>query len=311
MEFGLFDNRVTGSVGGYVANTFDLLMRRQLPTTSGYSEVLENVGETKNTGVEIELSTVNIDGWRGLTWTSDINFSTNKNEIVSLYGGTEDDIGSGWFIGEPIAVNYDYEFAGIWQQSEAAEAQKYGRTPGMIKVVDQNNDGRVTADDRVLIGRHRDFPAWTGGLSNRLEFGAFDLSSLIVARWGYTVDNGGIYPGAMAGRYNQIDLDYWTPENPTNAFPRPNSDQESALDNSAVQLMDGSHWRVRNITLGFNVPSSLTSRIGDNTGLRIYAQAQDPFVFARKDYLGFDPEDNGNLGVPSFRTLLLGASVNF
>jgi hypothetical protein len=115
----------------------------------------------------------------------------------------------------------------------------------------------------------------------------------------------------MAGRYNQIDLDYWTPENPTNAFPRPNSDQESALDNSAVQLMDGSHWRVRNITLGFNVPSSLTSRIGDNTGVRIYAQAQDPFVFASKNYLGFDPEDNGNLGVPSFRTLLLGASVNF
>jgi hypothetical protein len=116
----------------------------------------------------------------------------------------------------------------------------------------------------------------------------------------------------MAGRYNQVDVNYWTPENPSNEFPRPNSDQESALDNAALQLIDGSHWRVRNITLGFDVPSALTSRIGDNTGLRIYAQAQDPFIFtAKKDFPGFDPEDDGTLGVPSYRTLLLGASVNF
>jgi TonB-linked SusC/RagA family outer membrane protein len=311
VEFGLFDNRITGSVDGYLANTFDLLMRRQLPTTSGFGEVLENVGETKNTGLEIALSTVNIDGWKGLTWTSDINFSTNKNEIVSLYGGTEDDVGSSWFIGQPINVYYELEFDGIWQADEAAEAAKYGRTPGMIKTVDQNNDGKINSDDRVIVGRHRNFPKWSGGFSNRFEFGAFDLSSLIVARWGYTVDLG-FLPGAMAGRYNQVDVNYWTPENPSNEFPRPNSDQESALDNAALQLIDGSHWRVRNITLGFDVPSALTSRIGDNTGLRIYAQAQDPFIFtAKKDFPGFDPEDDGTLGVPSYRTLLLGASVNF
>jgi hypothetical protein len=174
-----------------------------------------------------------------------------------------------------------------------------------------DNDGVINSADRVIIGRHRNFPKWSGGFSNRFEFGAFDLSSLIVARWGYTVDLG-FLPGAMAGRYNQLALDYWTPENPTNAFPRPNSDQEQALDETVLRLVDGSHWRVRNITLGFDVPSSLTSRIGDNAGLRIYAQAQDPFVFtAVDDFPGFDPEDDGTLGVPSYRTLLIGASVNF
>jgi hypothetical protein len=117
------------------------------------------------------------------------------------------------------------------------------------------------------------------------------------------------WPGAMAGRYNQIKLNYWTPENPSNEFPRPNSDQESAIDNAALQLMDGSHWRVRNITLGFNVPSSITDRIGNSTSLRLYAQANDPFVFT--DFPGFDPEGASGTQVPSFRTLLLGASVGF
>lgn len=309
VEFGLLDNRVTGSLGAYVQNTSDLLMRQQLPFTSGFNQVLKNIGETRNSGIEVELSTVNLDGWRGITWSTDLNFATNKNEIVSLYGGTEDDIGSRWFIGQPINVWYDLEFAGIWQANEAEEAAKYGRRPGMIKVVDQNNDGKINAQDRTIIGRHRDFPAWTGGLSNRVEFGAFDLSALAIARWGYMVDTG-FFPGAMAGRYNQVKLNYWTPENPSNEFPRPNSDQESAQDASAVQIMDASHWRIRNITLGFNVPSAFTSRIGANSSLRVYAQAQDPFVFDG-DFPGFDPEDNGNLGVPTFRTLLIGASVGF
>jgi TonB-linked SusC/RagA family outer membrane protein len=317
LEFGILDNRVSGTIDGYVGNTFDLLMPRQLPYTSGFSSVTENVGKTRNSGLEIALSTVNVEDFHGLNWTSDINWATNKNEIVSLYGGTEDDVGSGWFIGQPIRVFYDLQFDGIWQADEAAEAAKYGREPGMIKTVDQNNDGQINSEDRVIIGRQYAFPKWTGSFSNRFRFGDFDLSGLIVARWGYTL-RATAWPGAMAGRYNQVNLNYWTPENASNEFPRPDSDQESALDAGALQLKDGSHWRVRNITLGWNVPSSLTSRLGDSAGLRIYAQAQDPFVFT--DYIGFDPEgadtsgdDQGedDLGVPSYRTLLIGASVTF
>jgi hypothetical protein len=275
--------------------------------------VLENVGETRNRGLELAISTVNLDGWNGLSWTTDANISFNRNEIVSLYGGTEDDIGNEWFIGKPINVYYRLEFDGIWQADEAAEAASYSRKVGDIKVVDHSGpdgvpDGRITSDDRVIIGNHENFPDWTGGLSNRLEYGAFDLSSLIVARMGY-MSSADMYPGAMAGRYNQIKLDYWTPENPSNSFPRPNSDQESAIDNSALRLKDASHWRVRNITLGYNVPSALMSRVGQNSSLRLYAQAQDPFVFS--DFPGFDPEGANGTQVPSFRTLLLGASVGF
>ena len=309
VDLAMFNNRVIATVDGYVQNTHDLLMERFLPATTGFESVLQNVGETRNKGIEVALSTVNLDDWHGLRWTSDIAWSKNINEIVSLYGGTEDDIGNGWFIGEPIEVLYEYEFDGIWQLDEAAEAEGYDREPGDIKVVDHDGNGSVNADgDRVILGRHPDHPAWTGSLANRLEYGSFDLSALATARWGYLID-AGAWPGQMSSRYNQPKLNYWTPENPSNEFPRPNLDSEGAIDAGAVQIMNASHWRIRNITLGYTVPSSLTGQLRENSSLRVYLQAQDPFVFT--DFIGFDPEGAGGNEVPSYRTFLIGASVGF
>jgi TonB-linked SusC/RagA family outer membrane protein len=309
VDFGLWDNRISGTVDAYLANTSNLLMNRQLPTTSGYSSTLENIGATRNKGLEVALNTVNVEDWHGLNWTSTINWTANRNEIVNLYGGKEDDIGNGWFIGEPISVYYYYQFAGIWQPDQAAEAASFGRQVGQIHVVDQNGDGKISADgDRVIQGHHHDFPEWTGSFSNRLAFGAFDLSALATARWGYTIRST-VWPGANAGRYNQPFFEYWTPQNLSNKYPQPRREQESAVDNEAVQLFNGSHWRVRNITLGYTVPSGLTGRVGSDASLRLYVQAQDPWVFT--SFPGFDPEGGDNAGVPSYRTFLIGASVGF
>jgi TonB-linked SusC/RagA family outer membrane protein len=323
LEFGVLNNRITGVIDGYVSNTTDLLMQRQLPATTGFNSVLENVGETRNRGFEVALSTINLDGWRGIRWTSDVNFSVNRNEIVSLYGGQDDDVGNNWFIGQPIRIWYDYEFGGIWQLDEAEEAARYSRRPGDVKVVDQNGDGRVSTDgDRVILGRHPEFPAWTGSLSNRFDFGAFDVSSLITARWGYTIRSN-IWPGQMSARYNQPAMDYWTPENPSNRWPRPYRNSENTIDASALQFFDGSHWRVRNVTLGYAVPARYAGRLTENSSLRVYLQAQDPLVFT--SFPGLDPEGTTNndaaatnlnygqdqIGVPSFRTFVVGASVSF
>lgn len=308
VNVGMLDNRVTATIDLYQQNTSDLLMNRQLPLTSGYGSITENVGETRNRGVELALSTVNLDGWNGIRWTSDISWSMNKNEIVSLYGGKEDDPGSSWFIGQPINVLYNLRKLGIWQLDEADEAASYSRSPGDIKVEDIDGNGVIDGNDRTFLGRHINFPLWSGSLSNRLEYGAFDLSALVYARWGYTIQSN-VWPGQMSGRYNQPKLDYWTPENPTNAFPSPNRDSEGAIDAVAVQFFDGSHWRVRNITLGYTVPRSMMNRIGDSSSLRIYGQLQDPWVFT--DFPGVDPEGTEGNSVPSFRSLIIGASVGF
>src|SRR5690606_30141952 len=138
IDFGIVGNRVTGTIDYYRQNTSDLLMHRQLPLTSGFGSITENVGETRNTGIEVALSTVNLDGWNGIRWTSDISWQRNKNEIVSLYGGKDDDPGSNWFIGEPINIVYNLEKIGIWQLDEAEEAASFSRSPGDIKVRDVN-----------------------------------------------------------------------------------------------------------------------------------------------------------------------------
>lgn len=312
LDFSTLGGRISGTADYYVQNTYDLLLDRQLPITSGYGSVLENIGETRNSGIELSVSTVNVDR-DGFRWSTDINWSVNRNEIVSLFGEQEDDVGNEWFIGEPINVYYDYDFIGIWQQDEADEAASYGQAPGEIKVRDVNGDGQITGDDRVILGRHERHPAWTGSLNNRFQIGAFDLSVLAVARWGYLLDSDfhDNY-NTLFARYGNIDTDYWTPENPSNVDPRPNADQERPLYNSSRQYKDGSHVRIRTISLGYTVPESVVRRIGGES-LRLYATAQDPFLFT--SYEGFDPESNNaggtGAGSPSYWTLLFGANVSF
>ena len=298
----------------YKTETTDLLLRRNLPKSTGYLFILSNVGATETRGLEVTLNANIINSTSGFTWDADFNLGHYKEEIVDLAqrdadGNKADDTGNQWFIGHPIEVHYEYEFDGIWQLEEADAAEGFDRRPGDIKVVDHDDSGSVNADgDRVILGRHPDFPKWTGSLSNRLEFRGIDLSALATARWGYLVDTN-TWPGQMSSRYNQPKMNYWTPENPSNEFPRPNLDSEGAVDAGAVQIMEGSHWRIRNITLGYTLPSNLTGQLREGSSLRVYLQAQDPFVFT--DFPGFDPEGGENTGVPSYRTLLLGASVGF
>src|SRR5699024_3473381 len=116
LEFAILNSRISGSVDIYQQNTNDLLLERQLPLTSGYESIIENVGSTRNTGIEVSISTVNIqsESRDGFQWTTDLNFASNREEIVELYGGGQDDVGNEWFIGEPINVFYTYDQVGVW-----------------------------------------------------------------------------------------------------------------------------------------------------------------------------------------------------
>jgi hypothetical protein len=277
------------------------------------------VGATRNTGLELGVTTVNVErpGRGGFRWSTTANWSTNRNRIVALAGG-RDDVASRRFVGQPISVWYDLQFAGIWQLADSAEARRYGRTPGQIRVVDQNNDGQVTlAGDRVVLGSP--FPDWIGSLSNRVDWKGFDLSVLATARQGFML-NSWFHTSLnqLFGRYNNLRVDYWTPANPSNSNPRPNRDQESPLNGSARAYRDGSFVRVRNITVGYAVPPRLLGRVGAQSA-RLYFTAQDPFIFTRYD--GFDPEaGSGNINAdgnvdgaatPNFRTLLVGLNLGF
>ncbi|QCR22404.1 TonB-dependent receptor [Pontibacter sp. SGAir0037] len=309
-DFGFWNNRVSGSLEFYRQSTRDLLLQRQLPLTSGFSNVLENIGSTQNTGVEMTLSAVLIAG-NDFNWSVDLNAFANREKIIELYGGKVDDIGSQWFIGQPINVYYDYEKIGIWQTEEAELAKVYGQKPGEIRVRDVNNDNKITADDRIILGTPR--PTWQGGMTHRFSYKNFDLSFFVFGQFGNTIISN-LHEGQtvnLFGRYNSLDVDYWTPANPTNAYPRPNQNQESPIYVSTLRYFDGSFIKIRNINFGYNLPQSLTEKIGIGS-IRVYATAQQPLIFSSyvRDHKGIDPEFPRQ-DTPSYSQYLLGLNVRF
>jgi TonB-linked SusC/RagA family outer membrane protein len=151
IDFGFVNNRLTGTVAFYKSKTSNLLMYRRIPITTGYERILQNVGTTKNKGLEIDLKSENISS-NNFQWSSNVVYYLNRNKIVSLYNGKEDDVSDRWFIGHPIQVYYDYKKIGIWQKDEKKEADSYDRIPGQVKVLDVNNDGKISDQDRVILG---------------------------------------------------------------------------------------------------------------------------------------------------------------
>lgn len=314
-DFSLFRGRIAGALELYQTNTTALLLSDQLPTSTGFSAVTRNVGETRNRGIEVSLSTVNVNTKGGFKWTTDFVFYKNQEAILSLYNGKVDDPGNKWFIGKPLYTFYDYKKAGIWQTNEADAAKAAGFTVGQIKVQDTNGDGKITADDRVILGN--DIPSFTGSITNRFSYKGFDLSFLVYARIGQTIQSGfHLNNLTLQGRYNQIKVDYWTPLNPTNAYPRPNYNQEFPAYNSTLTYFDGSFVKVRNINFGYTFSSALSQKLRLQS-LRLFCSIQQPFIFSsyRSKYNGIDPETPSpqlsNGITPAVRLTTFGLNVKF
>ncbi|MCE7054517.1 TonB-dependent receptor [Algoriphagus sp. AGSA1] len=287
LDFALWNSRVFGSFEYYITNTSDLLAPQPLPNSIGFGGYTTNIGETRNKGVELTISTLNVE--KGdFIWSSDIVFTKNNEEIISLPNG--DDISAGRFIGQPLTIFYDLKKIGIWQLDEVDEAKAYGSVPGEIKIEDFNNDGVINSEDRQFLGSV--VPKFALGFTNRFSFKGFDLSFFLYGRFGYMIRSQ-FHTGnnTLAGRYNNLDIDYWTPNNPTNAYPRPNVNQESAKYASSMEYFDGTFIKVRNINFGYNFTPEAAKKIG-LTSLRIYSSIQQPFIFSnyRSEHKGIDPE---------------------
>ncbi|PYP56169.1 MAG: SusC/RagA family TonB-linked outer membrane protein [Gemmatimonadetes bacterium] len=318
LEFTALRGRLSGSVDYYRADTKDLIMRRQIPPTNGYTSILQNIGSTRNTGLEVALSVVPIEDWHGLRWSQDLNWSTNHNRIVSLYGGVNDVLNK-WFIGQPIDVYYDNKFVGIWQAQDSLLAKQYKAKPGQIRVADVNGDGKIDGNDRVILGTP--FPAWTGSMTSRFDWKRFDLSLMTVARVDFMAnDQFLVGESTMQGRYNNLVTDYWTPTHPSNVESRPTFNQENPPFGDTRRYEDGSFIRVRSITLGYTLPG-VHGGPWHARSLRFYVTALDPFLFTR--FRGLDPESRTGTGdrtsagyaeaaaTPSYWTLLTGVTLSF
>ena len=312
LDYGFFNNRLVGSFDWFRTNTVDLLLARSLPSTSGYESVLQNVGATRTTGFEFSISGGIIDNLGdGFNWDIDLNISTYKEEITELAltdadGNQLDDVGNGWFIGQPIQVFFDYEKVGIWQANEEAAALAAdNKVPGEIKLADLNGDGVITPDDRKIIGNG--VPDFYGGFNNKLSYKGFDLGIFFVYRVGHTVNSGfHASNNSLFGRYNNLDVDYWTIDNPTNAFPRPNENQESPRNGSTLRYFDGGFLKLRNLSLGYNLPDSITEKLGMER-LRLTVSGQN--LWFASEYDTFDPEVSEDPPNPGGNSVSLSSAV--
>jgi len=312
VDFGVFKNRIAGSIEVYDKTTVDLILNQKIPTASGFSQVTSNVGKIQNTGIELTLNTININK-NNLSWNSTITFTKNNNKLLELNSnGQTIDKGNKLFVGYPIRSNFDYKFDGIWQTADKELAIKYKQVPGSVRVVDANNDGQISStegiDDRMILGTA--LPNFLIGFTNRFKYKSVDFSWFTYYRNGTEYRNNTLNGtfGDVGTRYNSLaSLDYWRSDNPSNTYF---GTVAANPYRSAINYQDASFLRISDITLGYSLPKAKMDKL-KLANARIYSQITNPFIFTK--FTGFDPEFNSAIfqdDLPSM-TVSIGLNVSF
>lgn len=324
IDYSMLKSRVNLTVDAYNTITTDVLVKRTLPSSLGANIMWQNIGETRNRGIEVLLNTVNVNQ-KDFKWSSTLSFSTNHEEITSLIDGKDivTDERSALLIGHPIKSFYSYKIDGIWQTAEAAEAAKYvygtNKTfkPGDIKVRNLKDvtgaENVIDAtNDRTYIGDTT--PDWVAGLQNSFSYKGFDLNVFLYARWGQTIDAEFLGAYSPDGELNSAaSLNYWTPENPSNDFPRPEAGKKlyDYAGYQALNFVDGSFLKVKTVSLGYTLPKTLTSKVGLSK-FRVYTTANNLFTYAKNPLLkSYDPERGGSSQYPLTRQWVVGVNLEF
>ncbi|MFW5761495.1 MAG: SusC/RagA family TonB-linked outer membrane protein, partial [Cyclobacteriaceae bacterium] len=311
-DFSLFNERVSGAIEIYNTNTEDLLLRREIPIMTGFESIFDNIGATRNSGIEITLNTLNVTK-EDFTWSSSFVFSRNVNEITGLYGtdingdGVEDnDLQNGWFIGEPIDAVFDYELDGIIREGETVLDPNLFR-PGFYRIVDQNDDGSITPeDDRTILGQRE--PDFRFGINNTFTYKNFTLNTFINSMVGGMILNPNLdFSSTFPGRANQLALDYWTPDNPNAEHPSigyPNPFEHGVYDSRTFV-------RLQDVNLSYNIPNNVLGKLGMSNA-SIYISGKN--LITLTNFHGWDPENGNAFYVADFpmpRIFTLGINGRF
>ncbi|SHJ91253.1 SusC/RagA family TonB-linked outer membrane protein [Epilithonimonas mollis] len=307
IDFGVLNNRITGSVEYYKTHTYDLLTQKNLPASTAIGSIVSNVAETENKGFEVSLNGVIIDNPDGFSWDAGVNFYTNKNKILSLASGTQRDVNNLWFVGHNINSLYDYQYIGLWQAGDPyqniLEPGSAADVVGSIKVLytgGYNPDGTpvraINADDRQVFDTA---PDWQGGFNMRFSYKNFELSTVGAFQHGgiliSSLYGSASYLNRLTGRGNNVDVDYWTEENTNAYFPRPGRhlSGDNPKYSSTLAMFDASYLKLRTITLGYNINKEFLNDLRINS-LKIYVTVTNPVVLFSPyhKFSGMDPEPN-------------------
>ena len=350
VDAAFLNNRIDFSADYYITKTKGVIWKKDLPVVNGgynasslYTTNM-NICETKNSGIELALRTRNIET-KDFSWSSAVTFSYNKEKIVSLADGASDNVKNAstdytLSLGHPINSYYQYKLLGVWQTGEAADAAVFGAKPGDIKIeipgMSKESDGKwyknetdkdgnevktyYTAENKYAPGE-KDYqvighnsPDLTFGFQNTFTYKNFDLSVYAYMRWGQMIkyDLLSSYDPTGKGNFPEY-FNYWTESNPSNDFPAINSSRaiNDYTGYYALNYVDGSFLKIKNITLGYTLPSKVGKKAGIEK-FRVYATMTNPFVFAKSHLLkDYDPEMNGSLNYPLTKQLVFGVNLSF
>ncbi len=304
LDAGFLHGRIALSVDAYYSVTRALLFAQSTQSFTGFNYYWNNIGRVRNSGVEIQLNTVNFDR-KKFKWTTDFNLSLNRNKLLEL-GGERQQITPGErnetyiaLVGQPLIQYYGYKTNGVWNSIEEINANPHSTAdvPGGLRLVDSNKDGLITEEDRVPLGNP--YPAFTYGMTNSFNIWKFDVSFLIQGVQGVTVFNGDVYYNE-SHKYNAAYLkDRWvSPQHPGNGKV-PFGKNGFEIMHTDYPLQDGSYVCLRNATIGFTLnKKDLKNHL---KGLRLYVSGNNLLYLWSKDYKGINPESrftSGNYSSP-------------
>ncbi|RYZ24989.1 MAG: SusC/RagA family TonB-linked outer membrane protein, partial [Chitinophagaceae bacterium] len=322
LDFGIFKNRLSGSINVYNSNTTDLLLNRSIPIMNGFTTVLDNIGKVNNKGLEVQLNLQNFNT-KAFMWNTGFNFWINRNKVVSLYGldadkdGKEDDdVTNSLFIGKSLSAIYTYVMDGIIQKTDADFISVYGGKPGDIKFRDLNNDGKIDAKDRTIVGYSK--PNFTMTLSNTFAYKGVELYFLFNYIAGGGKDNWymgnntyAYYPNALYGgtAATWLNKPYWTPSNPSNTVTSVN------YNNSAYGYSfphSRQFVRLQDLALSYTIPASVLSKVHISS-MKVYVSGKNLLTFS--NWEGLDPETATTFasanGFPVFKIITFGINASF
>ena len=326
IDFGIIGGRVNGTIDYYYTKTKDLLYYKSAPASSVFTSVLSNIGESKGQGLEIGVNALAVKT-KDFTWDINASYATQKDEIVKLADNLERNIDgtTALIVGEALSAYYDYETNGIWNVGEyeqyvagyqakgiefTAPLTKYG-TPGTLKIVDQNCDGKINEDDKIVYKRT---PSHILGLTNTFRYKNFALSLQCMARLGgyFAFDKNNAL-GLNDGDANWAEVDYWTPNNTGAKFPSPgtNDNELSKLYTqyaSTLLYEKINFFKIKDITLSYNLEKKWLKPIHMESA-KIYCSMKNYFTFASVD--DYDPERGGSINWPLAKQVVVGVNVSF
>lgn len=329
LDFALLENRISAAIGFYNKNTTDLLLGRPLPTTSGFTTVLENIGEMRNTGYEATLNFVGAST-KDWSWITTITAAYNENEVLALFDDQPFDSGFATRTaeGQPLGSFFGYVTDGIFQNEQEIEdgpvPTGLAVAPGDFRFKDLNNDGEINDQDRTFIGQA--LPKWTGGIDNRVSYKGIELQAFIQFNLGNDVYNNNL---AFAEGLNSVFAPTvrsfegaWREEGDGDTFPRVGGGVASTNNrrDSDRFVEDGSFVRLKATRLSYDIPSDILSPAGVRS-LRLYVSGTNLLTFT--NYSWFDPEvntfgtdSNTSLGtdfltLPQARTVQFGLNLGF